>query len=209
MAKNILCVGSHSDDLEIGLGGTAARLFQEGWDIDFLLVCNLARIKDISKRIDEAKEAASILGTNLQIFDLQEGNFRDIPSAELVSRLDEFFSKKPYRKVFIPCYRDSHSDHRFVSEVIFSVCRKNTADLLMMEPPIPSGIMPDPMALNYFVNISDYMETKMRALRCHKSQIEAYGEMWLTAIEARARFLGQKFGWKYAEAFSCVKQLIS
>lgn len=205
---NVLCVGSHSDDLEIGVGGTAARLAEEGEEVDFLLICNLSRIKDISQRLKEAEKASEVLGVNLIKMNLQEGNFRDIPRTELVYQLDEFFSRKPYRKVFVPCFNDSHSDHKFCAEIIFSVCRKNTADLFMYESAIPSGIVPNSFVLNYFVDISNNMFVKMKAVRCHKSQIEVYGEGWLSAIEARARFWGEKFKKQWVEAFQAVKIII-
>lgn len=208
MKKHALAVASHSDDLEISLGGTAARLVREGWDVDFLLITNLSRIKDISKRMEEAKEAANVLGTNFQVLDLQESNYRDIPRAELVSQLDEYFARKPYQQVFIPCNKDSHQDHLFCSQVMLSVCRKNTCDVMMTEPPIPSGITNDPIILNYFVDISNEMGLKMKALRCHKSQMEAYGSGWLSAIEARARFWGEKFKKNFVEAFQVVKIIV-
>jgi len=206
--KYVLIAEAHADDGDMCVGGTAARLVKEGWHVDLLLVCNLARIKDISKRIEEAQAAAEVLGVGLQIMNLQEGNFRDIPRSELVARLDEYFSLKYYDKVFVPCHRDSHSDHKFLAEILFSVCRKNTCDLLIFESAIPSGIVPDPMSLNYFVNISNEIEQKMKAIYCHKSQLEQYGEGWVSAIEARSRFWGQKFGWNHAEAFNAVKILV-
>lgn len=205
---NCLFVGSHADDIEVGGGGTAARLVREGAEVDFLLVSNLSRIKDISRRMGEALAASKILGANLVTIDLQEGNYRDIPRAELVERLDVFFSRKPYRRVFVPCHRDSHQDHQFVSNVLFSVCRKNTADLLIYEPAIPSGIIPDSMGWNYFMDISGEIKQKIQAMRCHQSQLQSYGPGWLTATIARSRFWGQKFGWQFAEAFSAVKILV-
>jgi LmbE family N-acetylglucosaminyl deacetylase len=201
-------VGSHSDDLEVGAGGTAARLVKEGNEVDFLLICNLSRIKNISKRLEEAHIAAEVLGTNLEVIDLQEGNFRDIPKTELVAKLDKTFESKPYKKVFVPCHCDSHSDHSFAARVFFSVCRKNLNDLLMYEPAIPSGITPDPFFLNYFVDISNEIKQKMDAVHCHESQIEQYGEDWIISIESRARYLGQRFNKKFVEAFSVVKIIV-
>lgn len=205
---NVLFVGSHADDIEVSSSGTVSWLVKEGATVDFLLICNLSRIKDISLRIEESQAAAAVLGANLEVMDLVESRFRDIPQTELVEKLDEYFSKKPYRRVFIPCHVDSHSDHAFCARVLFSVCRKNTCDLIQYEPAIPSGITPEAFTLNYFVDISSEIEIKLASLLCHKTQIEKYGEGWLTAIEARARFWGQKFGVGYMEAFSAVKIIV-
>ena len=205
---NVLCCGSHADDIEVAMSGTVSRLVKGGHDVDFLLICNLSRIKDITFRMEEAQKAATILGANLEVFDLIESRFRGIPQTELVGMLDEYFSKKPYGRVFIPCHVDSHSDHAFCARVLFSVCRKNVCDLIQYEPAIPSGITSEPFVLNYFVDISSEMEEKLEALKCHKSQIEAYGEGWLSAIVARNRFWGQKFGKAYVEAFSAVKIIV-
>lgn len=205
---NVLFVGSHADDIEVSSSGTVSRLVKEGADVDFLLICNLSRIKDISLRVAEAGKAAEVLGASLEIFDLQESRFRDISQTELVGRLDEYFSKKPYQQVFVPCHVDSHSDHAFCAKVLFSVCRKNRCCLFQYEAAIPSGITPEPFLLNYFVDISEYMNVKIKALRCHKSQIEAYGNGWLSSIVARNRFWGEKFGKKWVEAFSAIKIIV-
>lgn len=205
---NVLFVGSHADDCEVSSGGTISRLWKEGAAIDILLICNLSRIKDISLRIEEAEKAAKVLGADLEVIDLQESRFVGVPKTELVSKLDEYFSKKPYERVFVPCHCDSHQDHEFVARVLFSVCRKNTCGLLAYEAAIPSGIVPNPFILNYFVDISDEMDSKLEALHCHKSQIEAYGEGWISSIVARNRFWGEKFKRKYIEAFQAIKIIV-
>jgi LmbE family N-acetylglucosaminyl deacetylase len=60
-----------------------------------------------------------------------------------------------------------------------------------------------------YVDITEYFDTKVKAIEEHKSQIDkiTYGNSWLHGIEVRAEYRGYEAGVKYAEAFEVVRLL--
>lgn len=77
----------------------------------------------------------------------------------------------------------------------------------MYEQALPSGLTPYAFRAQVFVDISDTMETKTRAISAYESQIQKFGEQWLEGITARARYIGCRINTEYAEAFEVVREL--
>ena len=83
----VLAIGAHPDDLEIGIGGTLAKLQKNGANV---VMCVASIPKDYEVRLEEATEGARILGCELKI--LMEGGPRrieDIKTCELVGLVDQ------------------------------------------------------------------------------------------------------------------------
>jgi LmbE family N-acetylglucosaminyl deacetylase len=122
----ILCLGAHSDDIEIGCGGTLLRLLGErpGSSVDWVVFSATAERERESRAsaADFLKDAAS---SSVQIERFREsffpGAYTEIKEcfAAVSSRLDPDL-------VFSHHVRDRHQDHRVVAELTWNAFRNHT-----------------------------------------------------------------------------------
>jgi N-acetylglucosamine malate deacetylase 1 len=215
---HILAFGAHADDVEIGMGGSIAKLTANGKRIGIcdLTDADLSSNGTIELRKQEAKKAAEILGVterwSLGLPDrgllLKEEYIREI--ASVIRRFQP-------QIVFAPYFEDRHPDHgncaRLVEEAVFSAgIRKYVTK---------NGEEPHKVPRLYFymingfhkpdfsIDISNTMEQKISALRAYKSQFEQAENSvetplingYIESVEARERLFGQQVGVKFAEGF--------
>ena len=85
--KTVVAIGAHPDDLEIGIGGTLAKMQREGAHV---VMCVASIPKDYEVRREEAKRGAEILGCELKVL-IKHGPKRleDVKNFELVGMLDD------------------------------------------------------------------------------------------------------------------------
>ncbi|MDE3153860.1 MAG: bacillithiol biosynthesis deacetylase BshB1 [Acidobacteriota bacterium] len=176
---DLLAFGPHADDVEIGLGGTMARHAALGYRTG---ICDLTR-GDLStngtpeERLVEAEAARVALGAawrgNLGWPDGTIG--RDpahLPAAVAVIR-----EWRP-RTIAIPYWKDRHPDHEAASHLLTEAVFKSG---LRRYAPGTGAWRPEWIGY-YFINdsdppsfvidVSEYYETKRRALACHRSQFQ-------------------------------------
>lgn len=203
--KRVLCLGAHSDDIEIGCGGTLLRLLESSDDIEvywMVLSSNPARAK-------EAERSARSFLRRARTRTIVVKSFRDgfLPYTgasvkECFEELKQAFSPDV---IFTPCRHDLHQDHRFVCELTWNTFRNH----LILEYEIPKYDA-DLGSPNFFVPLSENLcRRKVQGLmRYFGSQRDKQwfsedlfrGLMRLRGIEAAATT-------NYAEAFYCRKLL--
>ena len=65
------------------------------------------------------------------------------------------------------------------------------------------------MIPNYYIDISKYIDKKMKSLRYHKTEFEKFGgEQWIESFVSLAKYRGMQVNTQYAEAFYVVKYLL-
>jgi LmbE family N-acetylglucosaminyl deacetylase len=128
----VLCLGAHSDDIEIGCGGTILRLLRErpGTRIHWVVFSASGR------RASEAQRSASLFLARAGAADVRLHAFRDafFPH-EGVALKQAFEALKPVAPdlIFTHCEHDRHQDHRTVCELTWNTFR----DHLILEYEIP------------------------------------------------------------------------
>lgn len=223
----ILVIAPHADDEVLGLGGTIARLNEEGNEIIVAIMTGHGEHphpiwpEEMWKTVrKEALEAHKILGVKKTIF-------RELPAAIVSDQsifhvnkiVDEVIREIEPDQLFIPFLYDLHRDHR---EIVHSAsvawrptgkAGKNIKEIYMYETLSEThwniqqqegGFLP-----NFFVNISKgYLQKKMDALSIYKSQIRDFPDARsVEAIEALAKFRGCMIGVNAAEAFILVRKI--
>jgi len=214
----VLAFGAHADDVEIGMAGTIAKLTSEEIRVGIcdLTDADLSSNGNVELRKLEAANAAEILNvsmrTSLAFPDrglyLKEEYIREI--ARVIR------TYKP-RIVFAPYFEDRHPDHgncaSLVEEAVFSAgIRKYETE--GNEPAhrvekvyfymINGFHKPD-----FTIDISQFIDKKLQALRAYKSQFEqsevSYNTPlvngYIETVEARERMFGKLVGVTYAEGF--------
>jgi N-acetylglucosamine malate deacetylase 1 len=215
---HILAFGAHADDVEIGMGGSIAKLAANGKRIGIcdLTDADLSSNGTIELRKQEAKKAAEILGVterlSLGLPDrgllLREEFIREI--ASVIRRF------KP-QIVFAPYFEDRHPDHgncaRLVEEAVFSAGIRKYQTENYQEAHKVSRVYfymingfhkPD-----FTIDISNTMENKIAALNAYESQFEQTENSvqtplvngYIESVEARERLFGQQVGVNFAEGF--------
>jgi len=224
----VLGIFAHPDDSEFSCGGSAAVWAGEGAEITYVIVTNGAAgsndpNQDLAElvRIREAEQraACAVLGVREVVFlGYPDGTLQ--PTIELRRELTRIIRKlKPDRvisgdpaAVFYGDEYINHPDHRAAAEaaiyaVFPSACTRPIFPELLAEGYEPHQVKEvyingDDAHANIYVDISNTLERKVEALRCHKSQIDPGDGQWVrewAAETGKARELA------YAEAFRVMK----
>jgi len=198
----VLVFGAHPDDIEIGAGGTIAKLVANGHVVDNILV-SIPNQKDL--RSKESVEANKILGSHLQILNLDTKDLIDTRS--LVQVFDSIISSTNPDIIFTHWVHDSHQDHVLITRAVLASTRKNQCSVYMYDQTIPGGIVNESFQSQIYVDISNFMDKKIESTLAHKSQVKNNTENWIKGIEGRARYYGYQIGKDFAETFQVIKQL--
>ena len=213
--KNIRAIAPHADDVEIAMGGTIARYVDEGHNVT--IVTAIIPQEDSKGKVDkfmtdnrlnEQKNAATVLGANLDVMNLDPYKFDY--NREFIKIFDEKINFYKPDIIFSCWEHDTHQDHKKLAQILFSVTRKNNISFNMYEVMLPGGINTYAFNPQYFVNISKHIEKKIEAIKCYKSVFENkknnYSK-YFESIVARAKFRGEIIGVDYAEAFVVAKKI--
>lgn len=199
--KNILVFGAHPDDIELGVGGTVARYIEEGSNVLMVVVTTPSQ-----QRIEECKSAAKILGAELKMLNILQEELVNIRS--LVIKFDNIIKAFNPDEIYTHWIHDSHQEHKFVTQAVIASSRKNLCSVYMYEQTIPSGITEGTFKAQLFIDISEFIEQKLKAIEINESQfMPNRGIEWLEAVKGRCAYRGYQIGVKYAESFEVIKEI--
>ena len=204
-SENILVFGAHPDDIEIGMGGTVAKLSRLGYNVK-LVIATLPNFTERDKKEERKMEAIR----SSKVLGCPEPDFLDLPteqmvhSRKLIGIMDKYMLDYKPAAVFTQWIGDSHQDHQTLTKSVISGSR-DTTDLYMYETTIPGGITEQAFRPQLFINMTDYIEPKKSALECFESQQARCGPIWIDAIVGRAAYRGYQLNCKYAEAFEIIR----
>jgi N-acetylglucosamine malate deacetylase 1 len=225
MKLNILAFGAHSDDVEIGMGGTIAKYSEKGLKIGIcdLTDAELSSNGTVELRRQEALKASQILGVCIRetLALPDRGLFLQ---EKYIRRVAEAIRKFKPDIVFAPYYKDRHPDHgncaRIVEEAVFSAGIKKFVTDKYCEPHRVKNIYfymingfhkPD-----FTIDISEYINQKKLSLQAYESQFIRGDDTFETplvngyieTVEAREKLFGKEVGVDYAEGFITKKPLL-
>lgn len=160
----ILCLGAHSDDIEIGCGGTILKLTGEYPNLNVVWVVFGAS----GVRIEEAQKSAELFLTGVGKKKILIKNFRDgyFPSqgTEIKDQFEDL-KKSISPDIIFTHYRDDlHQDHRVIEELTLNTFRNHL--ILEYEIPKYDGDLGRP---NFFVQLDEAI-----ALRKIRYLLEAF-----------------------------------
>lgn len=203
--QTVIAIGAHPDDLEIGLGGTLAKLRRDGARV-IMVVASIP--KDFDVRSAEAKRGAEILNCELK-FLMPEGPKRieDIKTCELVGLLDDVIREYEPAAVFTHSSADFHNDHLLIYNACLPTQRLAYFDLFSYHP---TNCRPVPIAFHpkAYVDITDTIDAKMHSITAHASQFGGRGldtEMYREFAHVQGRMIGVP----YAEGLDVVRMLLT
>jgi LmbE family N-acetylglucosaminyl deacetylase len=199
----ILCLGAHSDDIEIGCGGTTLRLLSEYDHVEVHWVVLGAS----GKRDGEAVASANKFLVDAKKKKIVIKNFKESYFPYIGQKIKDFFEKLKKNIspdiIFTHCRHDLHQDHRLISELTWNTFRDHF--ILEYEIVKYDGDLGSP---NLFVHLDEATCQKKICLimECFKSQ---KNRDWFTPDAflsiLRIRGIESKAPQEYAEGFYCRK----
>lgn len=199
----ILAIGAHPDDIELGCGGTLAKLTRSGARVAAVVFSKGRRgaLCD-TDRAAETKAALRTIGVgDIFIYDFEDTKLWTNLN-EMVSVLETHMRRVAPERVYTMFDADRHQDHRAVYEASSIACR-GVAQLLGYETPSSYPNF-QPRLFEY---IGDDLETKVRALQCHRSQ-DSRLYMQEEKIRAAAHFRGVQVDLGPSEGFVVYKMVL-
>jgi len=177
-----VCVGAHPDDVEIGMGGTVAKLVREGMRVAIVDLTDGEPTPHGTPetRASEAAEAARVLGVERRT--LTQRNRYLFDTVEARTELAEVLRELRPRTMFVPYAQDAHPDHVAASQIALAArfYAKFTKTEMGGEPFYPERVyryMAVHMRLvaepSFIVDVTRDLQTKLEALSAYRSQFSA------------------------------------
>ncbi|MBR5768120.1 MAG: PIG-L family deacetylase [Clostridia bacterium] len=217
---NVLAIGAHPDDVEIACSGTLAKCAARG---DKVVVChvsngNLGHVvippDELAViRANEAKKAGSLAGIEVISADFGDLDIFD-GNKESRDRIVEVIQYADPDFIITHNPDDYMPDHTAVSRLVFDASFAATLPNYKTKTGRPAKLVPiyymDTLAgVNFvpteFVDITDYIDLKIKMLECHESQLvwmrEHDGIDFADMVRTCSRYRGYQCGAGYAEGF--------
>ena len=225
--KKVLVIAAHPDDEVLGMGGTIAKLVNDGNTVDVLIVTDgsssqyrnsdhLAEIIEAKKL--ETRNCADVLG----IRDVYYGGLPDMkldhtPHIDINQAIEKVIDKIQPDTVFTHFWGDVNMDHQNVFKstlvAVRPVMGQVVKELYCYRVPSSTEWTPnkaDTMFMpNYFVDIEHYAEQKYKAFACYSTELRDYPHpRSVQYLRESDKAAGLRVGMYTAEEFVMLRKLV-
>src|SRR5882724_12552733 len=203
---HILCLGAHSDDIEIGCGGTILRLAEQYPNSVFhWVVFSATGVREAEARQSAAQFVPTERMKNLELNSFSDA-FMPFMGREVKSAFEELKKSVSPHLILTHNRRDAHQDHRLLAELTWNTFRDHF--ILEYEIPKYDGDLGQP---NVFVPLEPKVFEKkihyiMDAFQSQHSRRWFREETFLSLMRLRGMECNAPSG--YAEAFYCRKMVL-
>ena len=218
--SKILVIAPHLDDEALGMGGTISYLKSKGCSVHVVFAAfrkynGRTTKSSINNDKKESMLAKKILGYDkISFLNLSDERLQ-FDFNKLIMGLEKIVKKEKPDTIFCCFYGDNNQDHRSVfdaSRIVFR-WKNNVKNVFLYETPSSTEISPaiqnNQFVPNFYINIEKYLENKIKAFYCYKSEISALpSSRNKEGIINYAKFRGMSSGLKAAEAFMSLRQVI-
>ncbi len=209
--KKILVIGAHYDDAELGAGGSMAKWRKEGKIVGKLTLSDNAtnfKQKDIVVRPSDAhrenQKACKILDVKEITFPLQPCTDM-VYKREQMQQIEAFILGNEIDTLVMHNIFDVQQDH-IHSATISYVAGRYCDNILMYQS--NKYVLPQDFYPRYFVDITDTVELKRKALACYSTEHNRYQQLFDNTIRQNrvdGYRVNMQEGTRYAEAFTILK----
>jgi LmbE family N-acetylglucosaminyl deacetylase len=161
---NILAIGAHPDDIELGCGGTLMKAVKKGHNVFMHTITRGGASGNPASRANEFMQSAKFIGAKDALID-------DLPDMRLMDKVDELIKHIEYYidkvnpdVIFTHSPADTHHDHRAVASATVEAGRFYS-NILSYEIPLTKTF--DPIV---YYDISDVIDKKVELIRIFWSQ---------------------------------------
>lgn len=209
--ENILIVGAHYDDAELGVGGTAAKLIHKGKKVYKLTLTDNEtsfiqmniHVKSDDSIQQSAKACRTIGVTEITNFKTEPCNHLAY-SADVMQRIEKIIFDYKIDTVFMHFTNDINQDHVAASQLCLTAAR-HCNNIFQYQS---NGYIINQYEPTLFVDISDVIDLKKEALQQYGSEHNRFNRLFETTIE-RNHIWGYANKVEYAEGFHVIKSMLS
>src|ERR671917_46717 len=217
---DVLAVYSHPDDAELTVAGTLLKLKSLGYRTGVLDMTRgeMGTRGTIEGRAEEAREAARLMALDARL-NLGQPDGHVLVTDDARRALVRVLRRTRPRVLFTSHWDDPHPDHAATCKLVRESAR--LASMRRYDEGSNLGQIPMPMiahavysrlvAPSFVVDVSEFVEEKMRSIRAHASQFYREGvdepetrisdKNFLAQIEYRMRYYGSLISTAAGEAF--------
>jgi N-acetylglucosamine malate deacetylase 1 len=205
--KKILVLAPHTDDGELGCGGTISKFCSEGKEVYYAAFCLRSRTPETFPAEtlgEECRKATGLLGIppeNLRFFDYE---VRYLPQERqaILQQMLELSSEISPDLVLLPAASDIHQDHQVIHQEGLRAFKNVT--FAGYELPWNNYSF----HTNFFIRLSEkHVNNKIEALRSYNSQSHR-NYMQVDFIQGLAKVRGVQANSQFAEAFEIYKWIV-
>jgi LmbE family N-acetylglucosaminyl deacetylase len=232
--QRVLVIAPHADDEVYGCGGTIAKLKDLGSKV-YVIVVSVGDVVHYGEKSNKQLVGGDVRYKEFTVamkflkVDDFEVLYRDtdthlrldmIPRRELINLFERecrlAIDKIKPSLLILPAV-SYNQDHEAVFRAGFTACRPHLPDIKPFQkivlscdnPAISWSLEREKFHPNFYVDISDYLDKKLKAVRLHKSQMKpSIHHASVENIEALARVRGREISVEAAEAFMCHRFVI-
>lgn len=216
-----LVIAPHPDDEILGVGATMSKHANLGDEVYVCIVTKGVEPLFCENRVsivrEEAKLAHKLLGVTQTLYlDFPAVMLENVNRYEINNKILEIINEVKPTILYIPHFGDMQKDHKIVAEATMVAVRPKYEHkvkkiyayetLSETEWNIPHNS--NTFIPNVYNDVSDYLETKLEAMKCYNSQVIDFpNPRSLKAIVALARYRGSTINVLAAEAFMLIREI--
>lgn len=220
---DLLSIGAHPDDIEVGTGGVLIDLTKRGYKCGIVIMTEgeMGTGGTAEIRAQEVRDAAKVLGVDIiETFDwgdtrLEDSYDKRLLLARIIRQARPKILLAPYPHVGHG-RRQSHPDH--VASGVIAINAANLAALKKIEVPgephlvtrIFHYFLPPGMTPNFVVDITPHYDQWIAALSAHRSQFlnPEKKRDYIEQLSAMARSFGLQARCKYGQGFYAIEPIL-
>ena len=224
MSKTIIVVVAHPDDEILGFGATGAKLVNEGWKVQPIILCGNVDVRHKRPSDDELYQdmiaANKVVGFEKPVL----GSFpnirmNNIDHLDIVQFIETQILEFNPERIFTHHPADLNDDHCQISKACMAASRfyQRRDDI----PPLKSlsfveiqsatdwgfEASGDSFKPNHYVEVTEEVGLKLEALACYRNVMREFPHpRSIEAVKGLAAYRGGQSGQKYSEAFQTIFQ---
>ena len=208
----VLVIVSHPDDEVLGCGATIAKHIKNGDKAQVVFLADGFSSRDDSNSRDgSAEKSSKILGCEKPIFlNFPDNQLDAIPLLEIVKKLEKVIGDFQPNIIYTHHFGDLNIDHQITHKAVMTACRQQpnfcVKEIYSFETLSAthwqSSSMGNAFSPNCFIDVSDLVDIKMKALQCYDSEMRATPHVRsYKSVEILSKLRGNLVGVENAEAF--------
>jgi LmbE family N-acetylglucosaminyl deacetylase len=162
---NILAIGAHPDDIELGCGGLLIKAVKQGHNVSMYTITNGSHSGDPVQRVRELKQSAGFIGAQNLFTDTFEDTKLE-SNSDLINHIEFVINVVKADIVYTHSLVDTHHDHKAIAESTIEAGRY-VPNLLAYEMPMTLNFKPQ-----VYYDISDVIDEKIGLINLFLSQKE-------------------------------------